>query len=183
MARIADLNFRKNLWKWGQSAQAVMKNLLRHVDIVIANEEDIQLSLGIAAGADVHAGKLDPRCYESLTNAVLSQYSNLKAIAVTMRESKNANVNCWSAALNGRHGFEVSRSYEITDIVDRAGSGDSFAAGLIWGIQASGIGREALEFATAASCLKHSIPGDYNRVTVDEVQHLLANGGSGRVQR
>ena len=178
-----DLNYRKNLWKWGQPAPRVMRELLKHVDIAIANEEDIQQSLGMKAGADVHAGSLDPACYESLTNAVLNQYPNLKALAVTMRESRSASHNRWSACLNTRDKFLVSRVYEITDIVDRVGSGDSFAAGLIYGMQELGGDQEGLEFAVAASCLKHSIPGDYNRVSVAEVNHLLCHGGSGRVQR
>jgi 2-dehydro-3-deoxygluconokinase len=178
-----DLNYRKNLWKWGQPAPSVMRTLMQHVDIAIANEEDIHNALGMGAVADVHAGTLDPACYESLTNAVLQQFPNLKAIAVTMRESRSASHNRWSACLNTREEFLLSRVYDITDIVDRVGAGDSFAAGLIYGIQTTGIGRDALEFATAASCLKHSIPGDYNRVSLEEVHHLLSNGGSGRVQR
>ena len=178
-----DLNYRKNLWKWGRSAPEVMRELVADIDIAIANEEDIQRCLGFQVGADVHQGKLDPACYESLTNAVLQQYPNLRAIAVTMRESKSANHNRWSACLNTREQFLLSRCYDITDIVDRVGAGDSFAAGLIYSMQSSEDQRAQLEFAAAAGCLKHSIPGDYNRVTVEEVNHLLRNGGSGRVQR
>src|SRR5262249_32284620 len=148
-----------------------------------ANEEDIQKSLGIEAAVDVHAGALDPACYESLTNTVLDRYPNLKMIAVTMRESVSANRNRWSACLNTREKFLLSKVYDITDIVDRVGAGDSFAAGLIYGMHNLNCESETLEFAVAASCLKHSIPGDYNRVSVSEVTDLLRNGGSGRVQR
>jgi 2-dehydro-3-deoxygluconokinase len=160
-----------------------MSELVRHIDIAIANEEDIQNALGIQAAVNVHAGALDPACYESLTNSVLDQYPNLKMIAVTMRESFSANHNRWSACLNTRKEFLLSRVYDITDIVDRVGAGDSFAAGLIYGLHNLKGERESLEFAVAASCWKHSIPGDYNRVTVSEVTDLLRNGGSGRVQR
>jgi 2-dehydro-3-deoxygluconokinase len=178
-----DLNYRKNLWQWGQPPTKVMCELVRGIDIAIANEEDIQNSLGIGPAVDVHAGALDPACYESLTNAVLNQYPNLKMIAVTMRESLSAGHNRWSACLNTGKEFLVSHVYDITDIVDRVGAGDSFAAGLIYGMHSLSSERETLEFAAAASCWKHSIPGDYNRVSVCEVTDLLRNGGSGRVKR
>jgi 2-dehydro-3-deoxygluconokinase len=178
-----DLNYRKNLWKWGSPASKVMSELIREVDIAIANEEDIQNSLGIQAAVDVHAGTLNPESYESLTKSVLEQYPNLRMIAVTMRESINANRNRWSACLNTGKEFLASRVYDITNIVDRVGAGDSFAAGLIYGMQSLREQQEILEFAVAASCWKHSVPGDYNRVTVSEVTDLLRNGGSGRVQR
>src|SRR5262249_34954548 len=130
-----DLNYRKNLWNWGQPPSKVMCELVREIDIAIANEEDIQNSLGIQAAVDVHAGALDPACYDSLTNSVLNQSPTLKMIAVTMRESINASRNRWSACLNTGKEFLVSHVYDITDIVDRVGSGDSFAAGLIYGMQ------------------------------------------------
>jgi len=178
-----DLNYRKNLWTWGQPPPKVMCELIRGVNIAIANEEDIQNSLGIEAGINVHTSTLEPACYESLTNTVLEQFPNLKMIAVTMRESISASRNRWSACLNTREEFLTSHVYDITDIVDRVGTGDSFAAGLIYGMQSLRSERETLDFAVAASCWKHSIPGDYNRVTVGEVTDLLHNGGSGRVQR
>ena len=178
-----DLNYRKNLWKWGQPPSKVMCEVVRAIDVAIANEEDIQNSLGIQAAVDVHAGSLDPSCYQSLTNTVLEQYPNLKMIAVTMRESISASHNRWSACLNTREEFLVSRVYDITHIVDRVGSGDSFAAGLIYGLQTLPTRRDVLEFAVAASCWKHSVPGDFNRVSVGEVNDLLRNGGSGRVNR
>jgi 2-dehydro-3-deoxygluconokinase len=178
-----DLNYRKNLWKWGKKAAEFMPDLVKSTDVAIANEEDVQMALGIQAEVDVHSGKLDPAQYEKLTARVLAEYPQLKAIAITLRESHSASHNGWSACLNDRKQFLVSRSYEITHIVDRVGGGDSFAGGLIYGLQNLKGNQEALEFAVAASCLKHSIPGDFNRFTVDEVNALLKGGGSGRVQR
>jgi 2-dehydro-3-deoxygluconokinase len=178
-----DLNYRKNLWKWGRPAAEVMRELVQFVDVAIANEEDVQMTLGIQAAVDVRSGKLDRAQYEQLTAEVLAEFPNLKAIAITLRESKSASHNGWSACLNDRQEFIVSRRYDITHIVDRVGGGDSFAGGLIYGFQMLPTHREALEFAVAASCLKHSVPGDFNRVTVDEVNALLKEGGSGRVQR
>jgi 2-dehydro-3-deoxygluconokinase len=178
-----DLNFRKNLWKWGKAASAVMPDLVRASDVLIANEEDIQMALGLTAEVDVHAGVLDRASYRCLTEAVLREHGHLRAVAVTLRESKSASHNVWSACLHDGREFLLSRTYDIAHIVDRVGAGDSFAAGLIYGMQ-TGLGsQEALEFATAASCLKHSIPGDINRVTNDDVRALLVGGGSGRVQR
>lgn len=178
-----DLNFRKNLWKWGKPASDVMPELVQLSDILIANEEDVQMALGLAADVDVHAGVLDRASYRRLTEAVMREHSHLRGIAVTLRESKSASHNVWSACLYDGREFLLSRTYDIAHIVDRVGAGDSFAAGLIYGMQ-TGLGsQDALEFAVAASCLKHSIPGDLNRVSVDEVRALLAGGGSGRVQR
>ena len=178
-----DLNYRKNLWKWGKPAAEVMRELVKNIDIAIANEEDVQMALGIQADVDVHSGTLDRAQYEKLTAKVLGEYPNLKAIAITLRESRSASHNGWSACLNDRQAFMVSRSYEITHIVDRVGSGDSFAAGLIYGFQTLPTHQDALEFAVATSCLKHSIAGDFSRSTADEVKALLQGGGSGRVQR
>jgi len=178
-----DLNYRKNLWKWGKPAHEVMRELVKHVDVVIANEEDCQAALGIQADADVHSGKLDREVYRALASKVLDAYPNIKMIAITLRESRSASHNGWSACLFDGKEFLLSRHYEITHIVDRVGAGDSFGGGLIYGLNVLGSKQEALEFATAASCLKHSIPGDFNRFTVDEVNTLLKGDGSGRVQR
>ncbi len=178
-----DLNYRKNLWKYGKTAKEVMSELFKSVDVGVANEEDCQMSLGIQADVDVHSGKLDGEQYRKLTDKVLAQYPNLKMLGVTLRESFSASHNGWSACLNDREQFIVSRRYDITHIVDRVGGGDSFAGGLIYGLLNLSSHQEALEFAVAASCLKHSIPGDFNRFTVDEVKGLLKGGGSGRVQR
>jgi 2-dehydro-3-deoxygluconokinase len=178
-----DLNYRKNLWKWGKPAAEVMRVLTKLVDIAIANEEDVQMALGIQAEVDVHSGKLDRSQYQKLTDKVLDEYPEMQAIAITLRESHNASHNGWSACMNNRREFLLSRQYDITHIVDRVGGGDSFAAGLIYGLMSLSTHRDALEFAVAASCLKHSIPGDFNRGTVEEVNALLKGGGSGRVQR
>jgi 2-dehydro-3-deoxygluconokinase len=178
-----DLNFRKSLWKWGRPASAVMPELVRLSDVLIANEEDIQNALGISADVDVHAGALDRESYRRLTGTVFGEYGHLRAVAVTLRESKSASHSVWSACLHDGRDFLLSRTYDIAHIVDRVGAGDSFAAGLIYGLQ-TGLGSpEALDFAVAASCLKHSIPGDVNRISVNEVRALLAGDGSGRVQR
>jgi 2-dehydro-3-deoxygluconokinase len=178
-----DLNFRKNLWKWGKTARQIMPELVKFTDVLIANEEDVQAMLGIEAEADVHSGKLDRRQYEKLAGQVLSAYPNLQSIAITLRESLSASHNRWSACLHDGKQFLNSRRYEITHIVDRVGAGDGFAAGLIYGMSTGLASHETLEFAVAASGLKHSVPGDFSRLTVEEVNALLTEGGSGRVQR
>ena len=178
-----DFNYRGKLWNYGKAAPDVMRELVRHVDVGIANEEDCQKSLGVASPVDVHAGELDPARYESLSEQVLMAFPNLDAIGITLRESRSADRNGWSACFRDASGFRVSRRYEITDIVDRVGGGDSFASGLIYGLNHYADRQQALEFAVAASCLKHSISGDFNRVTVAEVEKLMAGDASGRVQR
>ena len=178
-----DYNYRKNLWKYGKSAPDVMTELVKHATVGIANEEDCQKALGIEIDADVHSGELDLAKYSTLAKKVLDAYPNLEKQVITLRESRSADVNGWSAVLHNRKGFLHSKRYEITDIVDRVGAGDSFAGGLIYGLLTYKDDQQALEFATAASCLKHSVIGDYNRVTVSEVDELVKGGGSGRVQR
>ena len=178
-----DLNYRKNLWKWGAAAKDAMPSIVQHVDIVIANEEDVQMALGISSEADVHAGALDTAQYRALTDKVLAAYPNVRMVAITLRESHSASHNGWSACLNDRDQFVVSRKYDITHIVDRVGGGDSFAAGLIYGLLEMPSRQEALDFAVAASCLKHSVPGDFSRHGVMDVYALINEGGSGRVQR
>lgn len=178
-----DLNFRRQLWRWGKTATEVMPDLLRHADIAIGNEEDIEMSLGMQSSAGGASGQIDFAQYEELTNCVLATYPNLRMVAVTLRHSSSASRNSWSACLRDRSGFLTSRQYDITDIVDRVGAGDSFAAGLIYGLHAHKTQQDALEFATALGCLKHSMPGDFSRFTVDDVNALLAGDGSGRIQR
>ncbi len=178
-----DLNYRKNLWKYGKAPKEVMSELFRSVDIGIANEEDCQMALGVEVDVDVHSGTLQRDQYRKLAETVLDRYPDLKVIAITLRESKSASHNGWSACLHNRKDFLLSRHYEITHIVDRVGGGDCFAGGLIYGLMTMGSHQDALEFAVAASCLKHSIPGDFNRFTTDEVNALVKGGGSGRVQR
>jgi 2-dehydro-3-deoxygluconokinase len=178
-----DLNFRKNLWKWGRAAHEVMPDVLKSADVCIANEEDCQKCLGISFEADVESGSLARDKYKELAETVLAKFPNLKKIAITLRESRNASQNGWSACLHNKSEFILSTHYEITHIVDRVGGGDSFAAGLIHGIMNLPSDRDALEFAVAASALKHSLPGDYSRFTAAEVTELIRSGGSGRIQR
>ena len=178
-----DLNYRKNLWKYGVEAKDVMSVMTEYADVIIANEEDCQKSLGLECKSNVEGGKLDNEDYRKLSNSLLEKYPNVKKVAITLRESKSADINFWAAALNNGTDFIVSRKYEMYDIVDRVGGGDSFAGGLIYGLNVFGDDKEALEFAVAASCLKHTIDGDFNRVTVDEVLKLAKGDGSGRVQR
>lgn len=178
-----DLNYRKKLWKYGKTAVEVMRALTAYADVIIANEEDIQKCLGIELDQDVTTGKLDKDAYKALTDKVKQQFPNVTHVAVTLRESKSADHNGWSAALNGRNGFCFSRHYEITDIIDRVGGGDSFSAGIIYGLSNYEDEEYALNFAVAASALKHTIPGDFNLTRKSEVEALCKGDGSGRVQR
>ena len=178
-----DYNYRANLWKYGKTAQEIMRELVKHVQIGIANEEDCQKSLGIASTADAHSGALDTQTYRRLAERVLEEFPNLEKQVITLRESKSADHNGWAACLHNRRDFLVSRRYDITDIVDRVGSGDAFAAGIIYGLLALKDDQKALEFAVAAGCLKHSVPGDFNLIGRDEVEKLVAGDASGRVQR
>ena len=178
-----DYNYRKNLWKYGKKAPQVMRELVRHAQVGIANEEDCQQALGIDIAVDVHSGSLETERYCAIAKRVLDEFPNLERQVITLRESRSADVNGWSAVMAPRGSFLSSRGYEITDIVDRVGAGDSFCAGLIYGLLTLRDDAKALEFATAASCLKHSIPGDFNRVSVAEVEALMHGDASGRVQR
>lgn len=167
-----DLNYRKNLWKWGKSAGEVMPELVSYSDVIIGNEEDAEKVFGIK-GEGCEAEGL----------ALMRMFPKAKKIAITQRESLNADHNLWSAVLYDGSRLYVSRKYDITDIVDRVGGGDSFAAGLIYGILNRGDDAAALEFAVAASCLKHTIEGDFNRVTVREVESLMGGNATGRISR
>ena len=178
-----DLNYRKNLWKYGKKAEEVMGELARYVDVAIANEEDVQKSLGITTDVVVESGSLDRAKYRALGDKVLRAYPHMRMIAITLRESRSADSNGWAACLNDRQRFYESRRYEINDIVDRVGGGDSFAGGLLYGLTAYGDRQKALEFAVAASCLKHSVLGDFNRVSISDVEKLMGGDGTGRVQR
>lgn len=178
-----DYNYRKNLWRWGKKAPEVMRELVKHVQVGIANEEDCQKALGLEVSVDVERGHLELDQYRALAQRVLDAFPNLERQVITLRESHSADRNAWSAVLLTRSKFIQSRQYDITDIVDRVGAGDSFAAGLIYGMLTYGDDAKALEFAAAASCLKHSILGDFNRVSVSEVEALMQGEASGRVQR
>ena len=178
-----DLNYRKNLWKYGKKASEVMRELAKYVDVAIANEEDVQKSLEITVDVNVESGELDREKYKALGNKVLESYPNMKCIAITLRESHSADWNGWAACLTDGKDFYVSKKYEIRDIIDRVGGGDSFAGGLIYGLNHYEDKQSALEFAVAASCLKHSIIGDFNRASVSDVTKLMGGDGTGRVQR
>ncbi|TET07672.1 MAG: sugar kinase, partial [Candidatus Atribacteria bacterium] len=178
-----DLNFRKKLWKYGKSAPEAMGELVKYIDIALGNEEDCQKSLGIKVDVDVEAGRLQTEKYRELTDKVLNLHPNIQKVAITLRESHSANHNGWLAVLNNKKEFLISKKYEIHNIVDRVGGGDAFAAGLIYGFNNLPNDKESLEFAVAASCLVHSIPGDLPLLSVEEVESLAGGATSGRVQR
>ena len=178
-----DYNFRANLWKWGRSAPEVMREIMQHVDVGVAGREDCQRALGIGWDVTDESMDPDPARYRALAQQVLDAFPGMRMQAITLRSSHSATRNGWSACLLDREGFHLSRRYEIGDIVDRVGAGDAFSAGLIYGLLELGGPAQALEFATAASCLKHTIPGDYNRVGVAEVRALMDGDAGGRVQR
>jgi len=178
-----DLNYRGKLWKYGKSAPEVMTELVKYIDIAIGNEEDCQKSLGVKVDIDVESGELQTEKYKELTDKILKLYPDIEKIALTLRESYSANHNGWSAVLNNREEFLISKKYEIHNIVDRVGAGDTFAAGLIYGLNNLSNDKEALEFSVAASCLMHSIPGDLPLLSVEEVKSLASGAISGRVQR
>ena len=177
-----DLNYRSKLWKYGKKAPEVMGEVMQYVDVAIGNEEDCQKSLGIEAKVSIENAGFNEDAYKEITDKVLSAYPNLKKVAITLRQSISADVNGWSAVINNTKEYLTSMHYDINDIVDRIGSGDAFAAGLIYGFHKYDSDEAALDFAVAASCLKHSVPGDLPLITEAEVMGLLKSGGSGRVQ-
>lgn len=185
-----DYNFRAKLWRYGKQAPEVMRELARLVDVGIANEEDCQRSLGIALQEEptrqdaVSSRTLDLDYYGRLCEKVLEEFPNLRCQAITLRTSHSASRNEWSACLCNRGGqFMVGPRYDVAHIVDRVGAGDSFAAGLVYALLNGCTDRQALDFALAASALKHTIPGDFNLVTLEEVQRLAAGERGGRIQR
>jgi len=180
-----DLNYRKNLWNYGKKAIEVMPALVAGTDIILGNEEDAEKVLGIKPeGLDVTSGHVEAAAYKSVSDQIMAKYPRCKKVITTLRGSISANHNSWSGVLwNGTTLLEAP-TYQITDIVDRVGGGDSFMGGLIYGLLTyTGDDQKALNFAVAASCLKHTIYGDYNRVTVDEVEKLMGGDASGRVSR
>jgi len=180
-----DLNYRKKLWKWGKTPGEVMPELVQYCDIAIGNEEDADKVFGIKAPeTDVIAGKVEADRYRYVCEELARRFPNLKTIAITLRGSISASHNTWSGVLWDQGEFYVGPTYDITHIVDRVGGGDSFMGGLIYGLRTYGDDRQAaLDFAVAASCLKHSIVGDFNMVTVAEVEKLMGGDVSGRVSR
>lgn len=176
-----DINYRKKLWN-REKARAIMTELMPYVQIAIANEEDAEKVFGIKAEAsDVDRGQLNETGYREVARQLLERF-NLRCVAISLRESHSASDNGWSGMLYDGRNYYNSRKYEIR-IVDRVGGGDSFAAGLIYGILTGWTPQETIEFAVAASCLKQTIYGDFNMMTFREVQNLAGGESSGRVQR
>lgn len=197
-----DLNFRKKLWRWKPGtkpatlAQETMRTMLPYIDLVIANEEDAELALGIKASeSDVESGELNLAGYEGVAKEIVKKFPNVSKVAITLRESISASHNNWGALLydavekklhvaptNSEGEYEP---YEIRNIVDRVGAGDSFGGGLIFALRTQELSEpgKALRYAVAASCLKHSIKGDFNYASRSEIEGLMQGGGSGRVQR
>jgi len=180
-----DLNYRSKLWKWGKRPDEVMPELVQHCDIAIGNEEDADKVFGVRAPeTDVAKGKVEAENYRYVCEELARRFPSLKTIMITLRGSISASHNTWSGVLWHEGEFYVAPVYDITHIVDRVGGGDSCMAGLIYGLRTYGDDvRRALNFAVAASCLKHSIYGDFNLVTVAEVEKLMAGDVSGRVSR
>jgi 2-dehydro-3-deoxygluconokinase len=183
-----DYNFRAKLWGYGKQPPEVMRELVRLVDVGIANEEDCQRSLGITVQAEPVRGDavpdtLDLDHFGRLCAKVLEEFPNLRCQAITLRTSHSASHNEWSACLCNRREFLVGPRYDLAHVTDRVGTGDSFAAGLIYSLLTGSSDQQALDFAVAASALKHTIPGDFNLVTLEEVQRLAAGEVGGRIQR
>lgn len=180
-----DLNYRKNLWKYGKKAYEVMDELVEGCDIILGNEEDAEKVFGIKPeGIDVTKGHLEAGAYESVCRQMMKRFPRAKKVIITLRGSINANHNTWGGVMFDGEKLFVSPNYDISHIVDRVGGGDSFMGGLIYGlISFPSDDQKALNFAVAASCLKHTIHGDFNLVTIDEVENLMKGDGSGRVSR
>jgi len=180
-----DLNFRKNLWKYGKTADEVMPELVAGCDVILGNEEDAEKVFHIQPeGVDVTAGHVEAAAYESVCRQLVKKFPRAKKVIITLRGSINANHNTWAGTLFNGEKIFFSPQYDITHIVDRVGGGDSFMGGLICGLlNYPDDDQQALNFAVAASCLKHTIYGDFNLVTVDEVKNLMKGDGSGRVSR
>jgi 2-dehydro-3-deoxygluconokinase len=180
-----DMNYRKNLWKWGRKASEVMPDLMSLTDVAIGNEEDAEKVFGIAAaGVDVTSGKVDASAYRSVCEQLAGRFPNLKTVAITLRGSISASHNTWSGVLWQGGEMHQASQFDIAHIVDRVGGGDAFAGGLIYGLKTyAGDPGKAIEFAVAASCLKHSIYGDFNLVSTAEVESLMGGDASGRVSR
>ncbi|HRU05195.1 MAG TPA: sugar kinase [Candidatus Brocadiia bacterium] len=181
-----DLNYRKNLWKYGKTAGEVMPELVKHADVAIGNEEDADKVFGIKAPhADVEGGKVNAEDYRFVCEKLVEKFPSLSHVAITLRGSISASHNTWSGVFFEKASGKMftGPNYDITHIVDRVGGGDSFAAGIIYQLLHGKPGQETIDFAVAASCLKHTILGDANMVSVAEVEALIKGGGSGRVQR
>ena len=180
-----DLNYRAKLWKWGKKAGEVMPEMVRHCDIAVGNEEDADQVFGIKApDIDVVAGRVEAEKFGAVAEGLKKAFPNLKLIAITLRGSLSASHNTWSGILYDGTRLYTGPVFNITDIVDRVGGGDAFVGGLIYGLRTYGDNlQKALDFAVAASCLKHSIVGDFNMVSVEEAEKIMSGEVSGRVSR
>jgi 2-dehydro-3-deoxygluconokinase len=179
-----DLNYRKKLWNWGKTPAEVMPDLVKECDIILGNEEDAEKIFGIKSNnIDVTKGMVNAGAFKSIATQLRERFPKVKKIVFTLRQSVSASHNNWSAVLFESEKMFVAPNYSITHIVDRVGGGDSFMAGFICGLLQNNDNQEALNFATAASALKHTIYGDFNLATVEEVEKLMAGDGSGRVLR
>lgn len=176
-----DLNFRKKLWT-SEKAQSVMRPLMQYVDVCIGNEEDAELCLGFKPEADVEGGTTDAEGYKGIFRGMMKEFG-FKYVISTLRESFSATHNGWKAMIYNGEEFYVSKRYDISPIIDRVGGGDSFSGGIIHGLLTMSSQAEALEFAVAASALKHTVPGDFNLVSAQEVEALAGGAANGRVQR
>ena len=176
-----DLNFRKKLWT-KEKAQSIMRPLMQYVDVCIGNEEDAELCLGFKPDADVEGGKTDAEGYKGIFTAMAKEFG-FKYVISTLRESFSATHNGWKAMIYNGEEFYTSKRYDIDPIIDRVGGGDSFSGGIIHGLLTKPNQGAALEFAVAASALKHTINGDFNLVSAEEVEALAGGDASGRVQR
>jgi 2-dehydro-3-deoxygluconokinase len=180
----SDLNYRSKLWKWGKTPGEIMSNLMKHVDIVIGNEEDAEKVFGIKApGADVMKGQIHAEKYRYVTKKLKERFPNLQQVAITLRQSINASHNKWSGVLYDGKTLYKSSNYDISHIVDRVGAGDAFSAGLIYKLLDGSDCQKALDFAVALSCLKHTIYGDSCVIRLDEVEKLMKGVTSGRISR
>lgn len=182
-----DLNYRKNLWNYGKDTKSIMRNIFKYVDIGIGNEEDIQKALEINEEGindlSIRDGNIQTERYKNLCEKLFEEFPNIKKQAITLRKSMSADSNQWSACLHNKKEFIESKIYKINNIVDRIGTGDAFSAGLIFCFIKGLEDTASLEFATAASCLKHSILGDFNQASLNEIENLINGDSTGRVQR
>lgn len=180
-----DLNYRGKLWNFGQKPNEIMPELLQNARVILGNEEDAIIMLGLSnLNIDVEKGEIDANTYQTICNAIFEKFPNCEIICFSIRESKSADHNNWSSILATRNEFIVSTKYSIKNIVDRVGAGDSFSAGIIYGLNSfKDDYKKTLEFATAASCLKHSIKGDYCICNSNEIEKLVQGNSSGRINR
>lgn len=181
-----DINYRGNLWQYGKTAAEVMPEMVLGSDVILGNEEDCEIVFGIKPenfDADNTGGEIDSSSFLSVCQQMMMRFPRCKKMAVTLRGAINANHNTWRGILYNGDELLISKCYDVTDIVDRVGGGDSFMGGLIYGLLHYKNDRKALEFATAASCLKHTLKGDFNWASISEVENLMEGNASGRVKR